>query len=284
MKLFLVSDLDMTLTLFKHNLALLELKSCLGSMNLFPPHADQIALFLHSCFNNFLAKARGLPYDEGLARLIEEAACRVENNQDADILWSRELWLYAAPGVAETGMSGEIAVYAAEAYWNAIKKSANMYEDVETFFNSSWWKNSQWELTIVTNSDARLYLPSGDNRLVYDPEYSDKNKRERVPSSLLQISSNNVFVGDPVGKPDPRFWKNVAMNLAYDPKEDVAVMVGDSPKNDLTGLPQGFVPIFIDRDNARRGGEVKEARFIIPSFDSLPFILENLETQAKERR
>lgn len=285
MRLFLISDLDMTLTSFKHNLALLHLKSYLESTRLFPaPASGKIALFINSCFKNFLAKVRGLPYDEKLIELIEEAACRVENHKDADVFWSRELWLYAAPGVAETGMPGKIAAYAAETYWDAIKKSSGMYEDVETFFDSLWWKSNQWELVIVTNSDARLYLPSGDNRLVYDPEYSDKKKRERVPSSLVQISSNNLFIGDAVGKPDPRFWENVVTNLAYDPNEDVAVMVGDSPRNDLTGLPHGFVPIFIDRDNARRGGEVKEARFIIPSFDSLEFILENLHQEARVRR
>lgn len=286
MKFFLVCDVDQTVALFKNNLALLKLQEHLKSRSFLSQHAaEQLTLFVSLCYGNFILKARSLGYDEEVVQLIEEASRRVENHEGSDIFWSRELWLYAAQGATGVTISAPVAVEAAESYWRAIGDSACLYEDAQEFFASQWWKDSAWELVLVTSSDARLRVAPDGNRLVYDPRYSEQKKWGRIPVSLRQLSSHNgIFVGDPVGKPDPRFWSTVATNIGYDPKEDIAVMVGDSPAVDLVGLPQGFTPILVDRDKVRRLSEVRQAQIIIHGFDSLPFILQGLEHQAKERR
>lgn len=285
MKLFLVCDVDNTLAPFKHNLALLRLLNYLTSQSTLSQHAArQMARFVHLCYQNISAKGRGTEYDQGLVQRIEEMALCVENHGDSDIFWSRELWLYAASGEAGRTVSAKLAIDAAEAYWKGIEARPSLYEDVKEFFESQWWYNGLWKLVLATSTDARLYVASDGNRLVYDPEYSDRKKRERIPLSLFDISGNNLFTGDPIGKPDPRFWEQVVTNIGYDPNEDVAVMVGDSPAVDLAGLPHGFVPILLDRDKVRILNEVKEAQIILFGFDALPFRLSGLENQAKERR
>ncbi len=276
MKLFLICDIDKTLISFHHEIAMYRLKAYLKSSSL----SD----FVQSCFENFLARGRGDPYDQKLVQHIEEMSLCVENHGDSDIYWSRELWLYTASDVAQKSVSAKLAQDAAEAYWTAIGQYARPYADVQEFFESKWWNSSQWELVLVTSSDGRLCLAADGNRLRYDPEYSTEKKIDRIPVALRKWSvPNGIFVGDPVGKPNPQFWRIVTNNIGYNSREDVAVMVGDSAIVDLTNLPEKFVPILINRSEERQGG-VKEARFTITSFDSLPILLGNLEQEARGRR
>lgn len=285
MRLFLISDMDMTLIYFKHHLAFLKLKSFLESQSFLP---NTIAQELCRCVQfyreNLTAQACGLPYDAKIATYIEGLAHSVQNKGDLDMRWSRELWLYAASVAMNKAISAQFAITAVDEYWKAIGRFGDLYEDVQEFFDSSWWKNSYWSLVVVTSSDLRLRTSGDEDRLVYDPEYSYFRKFKRIPKSIHRIAKNNMFIGDPVSKPHPSFWERVFINIGYNPEEDAAVMIGDVPKVDLAGLPYGVVPILIDRDNQIVGGDVKEAHYVIHSFDALPFILESVEAKAKERR
>ncbi len=284
MQLFLVCDMDMTLIHFNHPLALLKLKTYLDSLPTLSPSAAQaIVHFLNDCRENLRAKDRGLPYDQEIVGRIEEMAYSVPNKGDLDMSFSRELWLYAASNLLGGAVLPQFAVVAADEYWKAIGRFGCLYEDVKEFFASPWWKERYWNLVVVTSSDLRLRASEDGKQLVYDPDYSCFKKLVRIPVSLRQIATNNLFIGDPFSKPHPAFWERVTMNIAYNPEEDVAVMIGDVPKIDLVGLPRGFVPILIDRDK-QWNGDAKLARSIIPSFDALPSILERIEAEVKERR
>jgi hypothetical protein len=270
---------------FRHETAMYGLRTYLASQSMFSAKkVSKIKDFVNSCYENFSARARGDPHDQKCIQQIEEMALLVENHEDSKIYWSRELWIYAASALAAKYVPARVAVEAAEAYWRMIEQHARPYADVQEFFDSEWWhQKPQWELVLVTSSDGRLRLTDDQNRLRYDPAYSLDKKSERIPAALKQWSlPNGMFVGDPVVKPDPEFWKMVTNNIFYDPKEDIAVMIGDYAIVDLTNLPEGFVPILVDRSEEKIGGEPKEARIIIHSFDSLPIILENLESQAKK--
>jgi len=284
MQLFLVCDMDMTLTSFKHPLALLKLKTFLDSLaTLSESSTERIIHSFNDCRENLQAKDRGLPYDQKIVGRIEAMAHLVQSKADLDMRFSRELWFdVASHFVGETALP-QFAVMAAGAYWDAIGRFGCLYEDVEEFFASPWWQANSWNLVAVASSDLRLQPTEDGKRFVYDPEYSCFKTLVRIPASLRQIANNNLLIGDPVSKPHPDFWKKLAINIAYNPEEDAAVMIGDVPNIDLTGLPRGFVPILIDRDK-QWSGEAKQARYIIHSFDALPYILEEIEAEIKERR
>ena len=172
---------------------------------------------------------------------------------------------------------------AADEYWKAIGRFACLYEDVQIFFDSPWWKNSYWGLVVVSSSDLRLRAVENSDQLVYTPEHSSLKKYERIPVRIRHMANNNIFIGDPLSKPHPAFWEQVATNIGYNPEEDAAIMIGDMPNIDLVGLPRGFVPILIDRDRQQWGREARQARYIIHSFDALPSILETTEAKVRER-
>ena len=67
----------------------------------------------------------------------------------------------------------------------------------------------------------------------YDPVYSEQYKRKRLKRLPLQYQA--LVIGDPIDKPDPRFFDKVFQAVATFgsfPMENVLV-VGDSEKSDL---------------------------------------------------
>lgn len=287
---FLFCDIDHTVSAFLHEEGLRSLRRFLASPigNTHKDDLDFVVYFVNLCYETFHARAKGMSYNLSIEQSLTNPASRVLNYKLAsDIHWSRELWVHAAPGalLKNVSISPQFAVEAANAYWRGIEAHAHPYKDAEQFFGSSWWNNSSWQLALVTSSDARLRVER--DVLTYDPEYSDRKKRERIPAPLLRTAGNNVFVGDPIGKPHPDFWHLVLADVGYEQKStsngyegDIAVMIGDSYGADIKGVREwDGIPILIDRESKIVLKEVPEAKCIISSFAELPAILAKLEKE-----
>ena len=261
----------------------------------FPNYAGmkKMAEYLNSCIgqnesqkacaflDGWYYAAKGFIPPEGLGWL-EEANLLLNNlmwdvvvtckESPSELTWSRELWLCASL----QSISPYIAMEAANSFWNGIATKAHEWEDSYGFLRWLRRDHPEWELVVVSSSDSHLYVK--DDKFVYDPEYSDEGKQNRIPTSLFDISGNNIFVGDPISKPRPEFWERVLTNIGYNQREDTAIMVGDSYSADIIGVSQfGIIPILIDREGETKKSNVPEAKHVINNFCALQDIIENLE-------
>lgn len=289
MKKFLIFDIDHTIATFDHDAGMKNLTEYMrGKVD--SGLAGRICAFMDRCYAAFHARAKGIRTAdlEKIERIIEDTAKETVEGvkQFSDVHWSRELWIYIA---AAGSLSPATAVEAAGYFWQGIALSAFVYDDARKFF--SWlyrWPDGynyqqtpedRWEMVFVTSSDARLKESHDNTKLVYDPDYSIQEKFRRV-SRVLPRRSNRLgfgfptFIGDPVSKPHPEFWQKVITNTGYNQGEDLAIMIGDSPRSDLTGLDKfGIIPVLIDRENSFTPPEVPHVKYVISSLEALKNIV-----------
>lgn len=285
MKKFLIFDIDHTISTFDHDAGMKGLQEYLvGRTD--DILTQRICEFMNSCYAAFHARAKGIRTPDLLKieQLINDAAQQVEGADNfSDIHWSRELWIYLAAGGS---LSPASAVEAANTFWNGVAFAALQYDDARRFF--TWlnrWPDGLnyrrapkdcWKTVFVTSSDARLKANHENTKLLYDSDHSDEQKLKRV-SGIIPISSFNstIFIGDPVSKPHPEFWERVIKGIGYNQKEDLALMTGDSPRSDLSGLDKfDIIPVLIDREGNFSPKEVPHASYIIRSLEALKDIME----------
>jgi len=272
---FLICDMDNTLTTFPSYIAMPRLEKYLEEL-LGPRKARKICRFMDQFNATVYKKAKGVPLSKedrlwlGLTEkkfkfLLKDM---IILGNPSELFWSRELWLR----LASARVTPNIAVSATQKFWRVIAIKAREYDDSYGFLRWLRRDHPEWELVVVSSSDSHLYVKDG--KFVYDPEYSDQGKRNRIPASLLDISGNNIFVGDPISKPRPEFWERVLTNICYNQGEDIAIMVGDSYASDIIGVSRyGITPVLIDRDNKTRPSDVPEAKYVIKNFCELQEVL-----------
>jgi len=294
-KKFLLFDIDDTIATFDHESGMASLqKHIRDKRDIFDEAlAQKIYAFMNTCFLAFHGRALGRETEESkkLYLLIQEAAQKVEGLENfSDIHWSRELWIYIAGGGS---ISPATAVEAAHSFWKGLALAAVPYDARKFFrwlnksldgYNYKHSPTERWKTIFVTSSDARLKANHDNTTLLYDPDHSNTQKFIRVnwiiPNSPF---GSSVFIGDPVSKPHPDFWQRVIEGIGYNQAEDLAIMTGDSPRSDLTGLDQfGIVPILIDREGNFTPQEVPQAKYVISSLEDLKNIMAIEEINKKE--
>ena len=306
MKKFLIFDIDHTISTFDHDSGMESLEKHMRARQdkFDAAMAKRICALMDRSYAAFHAKAKGLesPDREKIEALINDAAQEVEGLDNfSDIRWSRELWIYLAGGGS---ISPATAVEAAGHFWQGLHEAAGLYDDARKFFG---WLNAwpdgynyrktpeeRWKTIFVTSSDARLTASHDNLRLFYTPQHSALMKLSRVqrilpistftPTRTIENLKRFVYVGDPVSKPHPEFWQRVISSIGYNPNEDLAIMTGDSPRSDLSGLDKfGIVPILIDRNGDFTPPEVPHAKYIISSLEDLKNIMKIEYLNRKEK-
>lgn len=145
-------------------------------------------------------------------------------------LWSREVWIFLAAEKLQKRITSRIIMEASRHYWEAVNENSFFYPDAELFMN--WIKKNRFPLILMTASDSVLKVEEAAS-FFYDSAYSEGSKRKRL--ARFFDSSHPIITGDPIDKPDPRFFEKV-FNEVYKVSRfsmDEIMVMGDSERNDL---------------------------------------------------
>lgn len=161
---------------------------------------------------------------------------------------SRELWAWRALKQLYDISSGSDSLAAAHSYWDGVNAAGRLYPDTSSFVFALRLVNAR--LVLVSTTDGRL---CEGERLPfrYDPEFSRKEKCSRFAmmglADLVDLEKDFVC-GDPVSKPNPRFWER-ALRHVHATRKDKCYVVGDSYAGDIVGAAAfGTETILLDRE------------------------------------
>lgn len=269
-------DIDNTLTTFEHSAGVsrlveyLRINSHLRNAHLIGREVNR----MFNCISTGTIRAEELRY-----LLLNTQVAALSEESFSSLKWSRELWVLQACRKHNFTIPSRELQGAVRAYWDAIKEVAILFSDARGILR--WCQNAPWKLVFVSSSDGVLKLADGGPKsftsFVYDAEYAIRHKKQRLPQELLAYTPH-IFIGDPVSKPEPAFWRNVLQTLNYQHGRDLAVMVGDSYKSDICNLGRfGIHGVLLDREVTSLETDVLEAEFIIHDLTELIALLPAME-------
>jgi FMN phosphatase YigB (HAD superfamily) len=137
------------------------------------------------------------------------------------ILVAKKLHIVLSPEQVEAGR---------DLYWNTLGENVALYEDTQAFLKAL--QQADIPLILMTSSDS-ICRVAADYTVLYDPMYSEQYKMRRL--ERLPLSYQALVVGDPIDKPDPKFFDKVFQKVAQYgnfPMERILV-IGDSDRSDL---------------------------------------------------
>lgn len=269
MRKFLFLDIDNTLSSFNHSEGLAQM---LDSLRQNIEHAYFLNYYVNKTFADIMWGAK--PQEELLA-FLDDPIFERGVGALTTLQWSRELWMLKACRENQINIRVEWVHSASCAYWQGIRDSATLYP--ETLKVLQWCRQAQWQVILVTSSDAMLKPINDFEAFVYDADYAASQKRKRLPYEILQ-NADALFIGDPISKPHPSFWMDVLNAVNYIQGCDLAVMVGDSYLSDICNLGRfGIHGVLLDRDERNLPQNVPEAEWIMRSLDELTALLLKIE-------
>lgn len=120
-------------------------------------------------------------------------------------------------------------------YWGKVADYALCFDDACKLLKVIAEMNRP--LYLFTSSDGRLNLRI-DGQFEYDPEMSRRLKRARIEKLRAKgLQYRDLFIGDPVDKPNPEFfevmYRSVASDLGEEFKLEHTIILGDSYDADL---------------------------------------------------
>lgn len=144
--------------------------------------------------------------------------------------WSREAWLIIVAQQLQLILTPQQIEEGRDAYWHTLSNNAMLYDKTQEFLASL--QEARIPLVLMTSSDSICRVAS-DHTVKYDPVYSEQYKRRRLKRLPLQYQA--LVIGDPIDKPDLRFFDKVfqaVTSFGNFPMENV-LFIGDSEKSDL---------------------------------------------------
>jgi len=147
-------------------------------------------------------------------------------------VWSREILIILAAEKIQIHLTKEDVEAGRNAYWAAVSNEGTLYADAEIFL--SLLQRLGLPLILMAGSDHILRI--NDNlKLTYEPIFSEEYKRKRL--QILPIHAQGIVIGDPIDKPDPRFFDKLFEEVRKigDFRMRDVLVIGDSERNDLEG-------------------------------------------------
>jgi len=225
-----VSDIDYTLVDFGrgHRAAIETLASIFGRH-----FADEVSRIFHLVLAG-LRRAEETSWEERQA--FQEVMDQIKRLQAPWLEtygikpWSREAWIIIAAEQLQTTLTPQQVEVGRDAYWHALSDNATLYADSHEFLKSI--QESGVPLVLMTSSDS-ICRVTEDHSVRYDPMYSEQYKRRRLKRLPLEYQA--LVIGDPIDKPDPRFFDKVFQAVAEfgNFPMDKILVVGDSERSDL---------------------------------------------------
>jgi FMN phosphatase YigB (HAD superfamily) len=125
---------------------------------------------------------------------------------------------------------------ALDRYWQVLTGATEMFADARAVIARLRAEGTPFLL--ATNSDGFLLFDEAAQTFRYDPADAVKKKLARLAAlRAVGIEDAQITVGDPIGKPDPRFYQRVVADFErfYGGKPDLsrALAVGDSLNSDV---------------------------------------------------
>ncbi|MFA6533659.1 MAG: HAD family hydrolase [Patescibacteria group bacterium] len=211
---------------------------------------DEIALVIRNQINNYYNlmlfagrikedsdwdRIGGKSEFENLYKSIQDCQQSVIEKFGAPKKWSREVLLKLAADKIGVKLDPEFIYEAVDAYWIELSKITSVFPDALELLNAI--KEKKRPIYLLTSSDARLKM-NPDGQFIYDPEYSEALKRERI--ELLRdkgVVFDSLIIGDPEDKPHKDFFEKGLARATADlgSKIDMekVIIVGDQFANDL---------------------------------------------------
>jgi len=120
-------------------------------------------------------------------------------------------------------------------YWAYIMKHADCFSDAVRLTETLERIGSP--LYLITSSDGRMTLED-NGQFSYDPDFSRRDKAARMEHLRAKgIRYRKVFIGDPVDKPAPEFFRLAYAGIEHDLQRRLepqkVIIVGDSYRSDL---------------------------------------------------
>lgn len=190
--------------------------------------------------------------------------------------WSREIFIKRSADLADLKITPEIVHNAATSYWEVLNDRVQIFPD--SLRLAQRIARHQRPLFLVTSSDGRLKMQES-GQFVYDPEYSEKMKRNRLERlSNRGIEFQAISIGDPEDKPHIDFFHKAVRTaekiLGYPVDMTKSIMIGDSYAGDLqTPKEQLKFGLLVLRDDQVEGLQVNDQRQVttnnLDTIDSL---------------
>lgn len=240
MRKIVFCDVDYTLADFSHEAGIAALKDKF--------HGSVVHAF-DDVFEILLSGMRsgGTVFRDIISEFEDIARTQVEG-EFGEPFASRELWAYRAFKQLYNTSNRSISLDFARIYWDGVNGAGRLYPDTSSFVCAL--RSVNVHLVLVSTTDGRLCkgerLP-----FKYDPEFSRKEKSSRFAimglADLVDLEKDFVC-GDPVSKPNPRFWKRALLHV-HARRGDQLYIVGDSYAGDIVGAAAfGVKTILLDRE------------------------------------
>jgi FMN phosphatase YigB (HAD superfamily) len=144
--------------------------------------------------------------------------------------WSRESWMILVAKKLQIVLTPEQVEAGRDLYWNTVGENIALYNDAQAFLEAL--QQVGIPLILMTSSDS-ICRVAGNYAVLYDPTYSEQYKRGRL--KRLPLSYQELVIGDPIDKPDPRFFDKVFQKVAQygDFPMGKILVIGDSERSDL---------------------------------------------------
>ncbi len=241
-----VSDIDYTLVDFgKGHRAAIEALAGIFGRHL----ADGVGRIFHLVLEG-LRRAEDMDWEERQA--FQDMIDQIKRLQ-APLLatygvkpWSREAWIIIAAEQLQMTLTPLQVEEGRDVYWHALGENATFYDDTPAFLEDI--QEVGIPLVLMTSSDS-ICRVTEDHTVTYDPMYSEQYKRERL--SRLPLPYQALVIGDPIDKPDPKFFDKVFQAVARfgDIPMEKILVVGDSDRSDLQEPRQrGCKTLLVTRD------------------------------------
>lgn len=241
-----VSDIDYTLVDFGrgHRAAIEALASIFGRH-----FADEVSRIFHLVLEG-LRRVEDTDWEE--RRAFQDVMDQIKRLQAPWLEtygikpWSREAWIIIVAQQSQMTLTPQQVEEGRDVYWQALSDNTMLYDDTREFLASL--QETGIPLVLMTSSDSICRVAT-DYTIKYDPVYSEQYKRKRLKRLPLQYQA--LVIGDPIDKPDPRFFDKVfqaVAGLGNFPADNILV-VGDSERSDLQEPRQrGCRTLLITRD------------------------------------
>ncbi len=120
--------------------------------------------------------------------------------------WSRQAMLMVVAERLALRVDGAAVERAAEAYWTAVTEATPLFEDARRAL--ARWRAAGVPVQAATNSDGVMSWDAARGGFAYTAEAAAARKRRRIARlSELGLEAEAITIGDPIGKPDPRFFE-----------------------------------------------------------------------------
>jgi FMN phosphatase YigB (HAD superfamily) len=153
--------------------------------------------------------------------------------------WSRHALVACALEACDLPVTAAVVEAAADRYWTTVTARAAVYPDAVGLIRRL--RDAGVAIHLATGSDGFLTFDDVRQTFTYAPEESVRLKLARLRGlAALGFGPDDITVADPIGKPNPEFFRVALRRFSAATGQDVdlaaTVVVGDSLANDILPL------------------------------------------------